>query len=238
MAYFPLTGKLLSETTFLTFISRVNEEFISLDSAEYESYQEKGKSFTLTPKAWLSRAKEAKTVTLESGETQSFSTFASNRLKALINFDIDNYIKDFKSGKIEDKMIFGQELSGVKEHISNAPYLSPIADELLTTFDRIPTEIITPQKQVDIVAVREGKDYLTWNGPVADLFSLFSELRTTKSSISSKTLLDYTPEDLGAFIIKHFRDSNGNAIPESSIAEYLQNNNEGPVKKGKVKNGR
>ena len=221
MAYFPLTGKLLSEPTFLTFISRVNEDYVSLDANEYDEYQAKGKGFALNGKTWATKCKDAKTQRPENDTMLTFRQFALNRVNALINFDIDLYVKEYRSGKKEGSLAFLEELEKIREHISQANYLEPISSELLETLNKVPKDILTQEKPGDVVVVREGQDYLTWNGPVADLFAMFRDLANTKSPISAKMILDYSTADLGAFIIRHFRDSNGNPIPEMSIETYL-----------------
>jgi hypothetical protein len=73
---------------------------------------------------------------------------------------------------------------------------------------------------------------------MADLFKLFEELRTTKSSISAKSLLDYASSDVGAFITKHFRDSNGDVIPTSNIEAYMKPAETEMPKTRKVKSGK
>ncbi len=217
MSYFPLTGKLLSEATFLTFVSRINEEYISLDPAQYELYQSKGKSFALTTKKWLEMCKKGMAIRHGNDCTADFCVFALNRLKALINFDVDLYVKEFRSGKTENRQAFRSEYEKIRTHLLTAPYMGPMVSVLVEALDSIPEDILSDKEPGEEVSAVDGRDFLTWSGPVAELFALFEQLRTTKSSISSRPLLAYSQSEIAEFIVKHFRDSNGDRLKEDHV---------------------
>lgn len=219
MSYFPLTGKLLSEATFLTFVSRINEEYISLDPAQYELYQSKGKSFALSTKKWLEMCKKGMAIRHSTDCTADFCVFALNRLKALINFDVDLYVKEFRSGKTENRQAFRSEYEKIRTHLLTAPYMGPMVSVLVEALDSIPEDILSDKAPVEEVSAVDGRDFLTWSGPIAELFALFEQLRTTKSSISSKPLLAYSQSEIAAFIVKHFRDSNGDRLKEDQVRD-------------------
>jgi hypothetical protein len=221
MSFFPLSGKLLTESTFLNYISRVNEEFIALDSVEHESLMEKGQAFKLTTKEWLTKCKEENTVREENGVTQSFRVYALNRIMALVNFDIGNYLNDRKAGKIKDSQQFFEEVSTVRDYISKAPYLAPVAQELVAALNAIPKDASPSEKASDNIVSADGEDTLRWNGSLPSLCSLFKDLAAKKTGKAGKPYLDYSPKELGVFILKHFRDANGEMFPIASIKTSL-----------------
>jgi hypothetical protein len=231
MSFFPLSSKLLSETSFLNYLSRVNEEFIALDPVEYEAQQAKGQSFKLDNKTWAAKCKDEKTQREENGVLQSFKTYALSRILALVNFDIGNYLNDRKAGKVKDGEQFMQELSAVKEQIVKAPYLAPVAAELLDTLNAVPKDSAGPASVGNTKPETDGEDTLRWNGSIASLCTIFRDLRTQPTGGGKEPHLDYSSEDLGVFILKHFRNENGEMFPMGEIKAGLEASN-GRSKKG------
>ena len=88
---------------------------------------------------------------------------------------------------------------------------------LVEALDSIPEDILSDKEPGEEVSAVDGRDFLTWSGPVAELFALFEQLRTTKSSISSRPLLAYSQSEIAEFIVKHFRDSNGDRLKEDHV---------------------
>ena len=149
--------------------------------------------------------------------TADFCVFALNRLKALINFDVDLYVKEFRSGKTENRQAFRSEYEKIRTHLLTAPYMGPMVSVLVEALDSIPEDILSDKEPGEEVSAVDGRDFLTWSGPVAELFALFEQLRTTKSSISSRPLLAYSQSEIAEFIVKHFRDSNGDRLKEDHV---------------------
>jgi hypothetical protein len=234
MAYFFLTERLLTESSFLSFVSKVNEDFIFRDEAEYEHYLANGKSFKLELKDWLDKCKDRETTRMESDLAVDFRTFAGNRINTLIQMDLDNYVKDFRSGKITDNSKFSTELTDITERMAAAPYMAPVIDGVFGVFGSIPADVRPASLPVNTGAPDEN-DCLTWNGKLETLCDLFKDLCSLKTDGSGKTYLEHQPDELGDFISRHFRDAAGKPFSIADITMALQSDNtDRPSGKNKI----
>lgn len=230
MAYFFLAGRLLTESSFFSFISKVYEDFVSKEDGEYEYLLSKGSDFKLNALSWPEKCADQKALREENGAQLTFRPFALSRINTLITMDIDNYVKDFRAGKIRDNSQFVEEYTSLVEKLKAAPYLGPVIDDVLAVFRKIPTDILPQTEQ------SSSDRYLVWTGPVELLCQTFTKLAAKQPTGASEPLIKASSEMLEEFIVHHFRNKDGEPFTVEAIRVALTPGN-GKKKSARVKTG-
>ena len=215
-----LSSKMLDESSFLKFISRVNEDFIRKDEEEYEALVAAGKGFDLNVKKWISKCKE-NTLRDDNGAMVSFKTFALDRINALLNVDIDLSLKSFREGNLKDKDTFLVQLGEFMQQVSKKEYLKPVTPELMLRLTKIREEVEGLGGSKTSESAKDGSDYLVWNGSMEKLGSIFCELNGAAKSTLAGAFLNYSSAQLSEFISRHFRKADGSLISADEMEKCL-----------------
>jgi|GEM_PF-6629612 len=238
MHYLKHLEPLNNSITFLDFIKGINEGFIMLDRSEYEFYLANSQSFELTIPMWLHKCKDDEDRRLYKGFMMPLQAFAIHKIIEVVNSDLLIYQQnDKKDSKLLYKDI--QELASI---FKTQTYLANISGAILKHLEQVQMEFISNSKNFKMKNIVgqdsndgliEGEDYLIWNGSITQLCTLFHDFRTTKTN--GKAYLDYVPEQLVQFIIKHFRQPDGEEFSYNTIKTNLDPNREDKkAKKGRL----
>ncbi len=221
MGHFFLTERLLTEGSFLSFVSKVYEDFVSRNPRDYEAVLAKGQDFKLTAKKWLIQCRDERSLREEQGVMLPFREFALLRMTTLLTMDIDNFTKELAIGKVVRTEKFLEELKKVRKHFETALYLTPVKNELLhVLLERIPPTLKPESESPGPQASQaQTPEYLIWNGSLRELCECFSAWNSNAYGTAN---LNYKTEELAAFLQKSFRDSSGREFPLTLLKQGLE----------------
>ena len=212
----------LTEVKFPIFIEETNYKYIALDTIEDETDFH---SFALSIPVWLHKCKEEERKYYK-GALYSFGGFAIDAAIETISTDVSDVLNSNNT----DVKILVSDLKVLSEAFSDKYYLEPLRKAVTAYIDRIIAEydpkakLTTLKTKSDMTndnnELIEGEDYLVWNGSIVQLCTLFHDLRTNKAK-KGKVYLDYVPEQLVQFILKHFRQPNGEELSYNTIKTNL-----------------
>ena len=202
MTFFPKTQQILTEGSFLAFISKVNEDFIAADKDEYEFYLANQYTYSLSLKTWLTKCQNQEERRFSNGGLATFKVFALDKIIELFYEDWNAYHarENTRSNKA-----FLHELNIIYTLINEAKHLEPVRHNLIETLKR-------NLDQVKIVLSSPGEntpagfsEALVWNGQSNVLCTLFYDLITKKPRGGKKVYLDYLPEQMEEWLLLNFR---------------------------------
>ena len=204
----------MTEPSFLSFVSRVNEEFVSRDPDAYDAWISKGKDFKLNLKSWLLKCKDDKVRREELGAMLTFREFAEKRMVAMLIMDIDNFVKELQHGKVAKTDQFVGEYENIRSRFDTSVCFDTVRPALMEALERVPVGL---RKGSMALAPGEGIEWLSWKGSLDSLCRFFQQRIGADGVVKG---FDYPPEMLAMFICKHFRDREGKEFNLTDISAH------------------